>query len=193
MSAEYPISGPDSDPFHIQEAKRFYERIKALSLGDALYSYASYFKFDKALVYLQDFPTPRFCDDDMILFPVVDKSFKFDCPSVKLMVLGEVLHHSTVGDVPGAFVGSDGLIYEADNRYVINSLGQTYREDTLLVEPDPEMVKEFSNVGYPHLDIAPNESDLGARMNPFDGGDFELIGHYLNRIDRGEFEVSRQY
>jgi hypothetical protein len=73
---------------------------------------------------------------------------------------------------------------------VINKLGQSYREDTLSLDLGNELTGRIPKHQYPQLEASPQISDLGTHINPFEQGDYELIGYYLDQIDQGQLVKS---
>jgi hypothetical protein len=192
-------TSPDGDPFHLQEAKQFFDRMKVLHLSNPVSELppykrenSSFFKSDRSIVIVRYYPTRRISEDDKKVFSVIDESFQFEYPSVTFRLTGNFLYHSLIGNVsryvPRRFLGSSGELYEAHNRFVINSVGQSYREDSLIVILDHELMGRTPKQEYPQLEISADITDITTRMNPLDEGDYELIGYYLDQIDQGRLE-----
>jgi hypothetical protein len=192
-------TSPDTDPFHVQEAKLLAQRIFLHVGQDPNFDESLGLKFCHQV----HFYKPRTCDVWMEYFPMPeialgngsswleDPSFDDLAPAVTFMVTHEHkgLHHSTMGPdvyVPDAFFGNDGILYGAYNEFFINSLGQSRRVDKLFLLFGPVTTDDIEDSYEPQLDLSPKASDLCERVNLFDPSDYEMIGHYLNQIEQGE-------
>ena len=182
---------PETDEFHIEEAKRLANgmllRLTTCPDFEESVRVNEYFYLRRSNPETNDeiiigyYPKSKARRNNQEL-SLVDPPEGFDFPAVCLTVLHNGLYHSAIGPVPKYTWSGDRKVYLVTNRFLLNESGQTYREDKLGVIP--------VSLGYV-LTIPnairvekPEESDIGVRINPLEPSDYEMIGYYLNQIDR---------
>jgi hypothetical protein len=189
MSELYRL--PETDAFHVEEAKRLARRIilrqsshpdfkENLRMNE--YSWLRCSSPDKNDEVIMGYiPKPEFKGYNNEL-SLVEAPAGFDFPAVTFTANHNALYHSAIGPVPQYLWSGNRTLYSVSNQFVLNEAGQAYREDSIQRIPAP-----FGYIAYipnaMHIE-QPQESELGTRINLLDPSDYEMIGYYLNRIDQ---------
>ena len=184
---------PETDESYIEEAKRLADRMllrltsspdfeEGLKINEYFYLHRSNPETNDEII-IGYYPRSKATRNNQELSLVkVNPPEGFEFPAVCFTVLHSGLYHSAVGPVPKYVWSGNRKVYIVTNRFLLNESGQANREDNLGVISD--------SLGYV-LDIPnairiekPEESDLGAHINPLEPSDYEMIGYYLNQLDR---------
>jgi hypothetical protein len=189
MSEAYHL--PETDAFQVEEAKHLARRIFLRQT-----SHPDFREGLRMNEYFWMLCSSPLTNDEVIMgyvpksktlwekneLSLIEAPAGFDFPAVTFTAHHNGLYHSAIGPVPRYLWSGNRTLYSVSNYFVLNEAGQAYREDTLQKIPAP-----FGYIAYTpnamHI-TEPQESELGTRINLLEPSDYEMIGHYLNRIDQ---------